>query len=109
MGMVKDRAPHQLNRLLRGVVELLLIRSTHNELRRWRIPDRRVLACLPEPGRIFLSDIPAGLMLEPIMSPSKYRSSLVPDDLLMMEKTNPQQAIEDLTGELRGVPYICHL
>src|SRR5713101_8017789 len=65
--VVQDRTAHQLHRFLRGMVEFLLIRSTHDELGRWPVPDREVLAGFPKPRRVLLSHIPARLMLIPIM------------------------------------------
>src|SRR4029077_13319753 len=92
--------------LLSWVVEFIFVRSPHDEFRRWRIPDRGVLPRPPVPRRVFLSDVPAWLVLEPIVGPGENRAPLVPDDLLMMDKFNPQQAIQNLAGELRGVPDV---
>src|SRR5688572_22693517 len=100
LGVVQNRSAHQLNRLLCWMIELLFIRATHDELRRWRTPDCRVLAWLPEPRCVFLSHIPAGLMLEPIVRSCEHCPALVPDDLLMVQRADPQQAIEDLSREL---------
>ncbi len=50
--MVQDRAPHQIDRLLRWVIEFRFVRSTHDEFRRWRVPYRRVLTGLAEPGSV---------------------------------------------------------
>src|SRR5437868_6285968 len=47
-------------------------------------------------------------MLKPVMRAGEDGSSLVPDNLLMMQKTDPQQAIQDLAGEFRSVPDIRH-
>src|SRR5262249_20404202 len=87
-GVVQDRAPHQLDRLLRRVVEFFFVGATHDELRGGRIPDRRVLASLAEPRRVFLSDVPAGLMLKPVVRPGEHGASLVPDDLLMVQEAD---------------------
>src|ERR1017187_1416497 len=57
--VVENRAPKKIDGFLRGMIEFLLVRTAHDELRRGRIPDRRVLAGLPEPGRVLLSDVPA--------------------------------------------------
>ena len=37
---------------------------------------------LPEPRRVLLSDVPAGLMLIPVMRTREHRSAFVPDNLL---------------------------
>ncbi len=69
----------------------------------------RVLARLPEPGRVLLPDIPARLMLKPIVGPGQYGPAFVPNDLLVMQKADAQQAIENFPRELRGMPHIRHL
>lgn len=45
-------------------------------------------------------------MLKPVMCARKHRAPLVPDDLLMVQEADPQQAVENLPGELRRMPYI---
>jgi len=40
------------------------------------------------------------------MRSGEHRAPLVPDDLLMVQEADPQQAIQDLAGERRGVPDI---
>ena len=42
------------------------------------------------------------------MRSGEHRAALVPDDLLMVEKADPQQAIENLAGELRCMPDVAH-
>src|ERR1035438_2752373 len=91
------------------MIEFLLIRSTHDELRRGRGPDRRVLPGLPVPGRVLLSHEPARLVLKPVQSPRQDRPPFVPDYLLMMQKPDAQQPVENLPGELRSVPYVRNL
>src|ERR1035441_9503367 len=92
--------------LFRSMIEFLLIRSTHDELRRGLGPDRRVLPGLPVPGSVFLAHVPARLMLEPVMRSGEHRAALVPDDLLVVQEADLKQAIEDLAGERRGMPDI---
>src|SRR5205085_836913 len=101
-----DRAPHQLDRLLRGMVEFFLFRSAHYEFWRRRIPNGRVFAGLPEPRSVLLPDIPAGLVLEPVVRPREHGPAFIPDDLLVMKEPNPEQAIEDLPGEFRCMPNV---
>src|SRR5579862_3506552 len=109
LGVVQDRPPHQLNRLLRRVIKFRFFRSAHDELRRRRIPDRRVLAGFAEPGCVLLSNVPARLVLEPVMGSRKDRPTLVPDYLLMMKEPDPQQAVQNLARECAGVPNVGHL
>src|SRR5712691_10875055 len=52
LGVIQDRAPHQILRLLRGVIKFLLIGSTHVHLGRWRSADRGALAYLSKPRRV---------------------------------------------------------
>jgi len=47
-------------------------------------------------------------MLEPVVRSGEHRAPLVPDDLLMVQEADPQQAIQDLAGERRGVPDITY-
>jgi len=42
------------------------------------------------------------------MRSGEHGTPLVPNDLLVVQEADPQQAIEDLAGELRGVPHIAH-
>src|ERR1700722_6919661 len=91
------------------MIPLLIIRATHDELRRRRVPDGRVLAGLAKPGSVFLSDEPARLMLEPIQRPCQHGSALVPNDLLMVNESYLQQSVQHLARELGGVPNICGL
>ena len=64
--VVEDRPPHQIHGLLRRMIKFFLFRAAHDEFRRRRRPDGRVLAGLAVPGRVLLPDEPAGLVLEPI-------------------------------------------
>ena len=50
--MIQNRAAHQFDGLLRRVIELLLVGTTHDELGRRRCPNRRVLAGFTEPGSV---------------------------------------------------------
>src|SRR5205814_764834 len=72
------------------------------ELRRRRVPDGRVLAGLPEPGRVLLPDVPAGLVLMPVVRPREHRPALIPDDLLRIEEPDsslyPPAARSSKTG-----------
>jgi hypothetical protein len=104
--MVQDWAAHQFYRLLRGVVELLLVRAAHDELGRGRTPDRRILAGLPKPGSVLLAHIPARLMLKPVMRSREDCPLFIPDDLLRMLEADPQQTVEHLARVLRGMPDI---
>src|SRR4051794_3265328 len=104
--MVEDRSPHQVYRLLSRVVVLLLIGAAHDELRGRGRPDRAILTGLPEPRSVLLPDVPAGLVLIPVVGPRQDRSSLVPDDLLRVKKPDPDEPVEDLPGEHRGVPDV---
>jgi len=45
-------------------------------------------------------------MLEPVVRSGEHRPLLVPDNLLMVHEANSQQAIENFTGEPRGMPDI---
>src|SRR5579862_85389 len=109
LGVVQDRPPHQLDRLLRRVIKFRFFRAAHDEFRGWRIPDRRVLAGFAEPGCVLLSNVPARLVLEPVMGSRKDRPTLVPDYLLMMKEPDPQQAVQNLARECAGVPNVGHL
>src|ERR1700689_879839 len=106
--MVQNRLPHQLDRFLRRVIEFLFRRSTHDELRGGRIPDGRILARLPVPGSVLLPDVPTRFGPEPVMRSREDGPPFIPDDLLMVQETDPQQAIQNLAGELRSMPNIPH-
>src|SRR6185436_7015579 len=82
LGVVQDWPPHQLDRLLCGVIEFLLLRSAHNELWGWGIPDRRAFARLSEPGRVLFPHVPAGFVLIPVVRSRQHDPALVPNDLL---------------------------
>lgn len=84
--VIENWAPHQLDRFLCWMIELLFLGAAHDELRRRRVPYGRVLTRLPEPRRILLADVPAGLVLEPVVRAREYRPAFVPDDLLMMNE-----------------------
>src|ERR1700722_7953722 len=68
-----------------------------------------VLPRLSVPGSILLSNVPAGLVGKPVMSPREDWPPLVPNDLLVGEEANLQQAIKYLASELRRVPHVPHL
>src|ERR1035437_8785941 len=106
LGVVLDGALHQRNWFLRGVIELVFPRPTHDEFRGGRIPDGRVLAGLAEPGRILLAHVPAGLVLIPVVGSGEHNPALVPNDLLGIEEADPQQTIQHLPCEDRGVPNV---
>src|ERR1700693_557549 len=88
------------------MIEFFLIRSAHNKLWRWRIPDRRVLARLAVPGSVFLSDVPTRLVGKPIVGPGEHCAPLVPDDLLMVHETDSQQAVKNFASESRRMPCV---
>ena len=90
LGVIQYRALQQINRFLGRVVVLFFIGAAHDEFRRWRIPNCRVFAGLPEPGRVLL---PAWLMLIPVVSPREDRRAFVPDDLLRVKEVDPEQAL----------------
>ena len=48
-------------------------------------------------------------MLEPVMSSRQDRSAFIPDDLLMVDEADPEEAIEHLARKLAGVPDVGHL
>jgi len=106
LGVIQDRTPHEFDGLLRRVIELLLVRAAHNKFRRRRCPNRRILAWLPIPWRILLSNKPAWLMLKPIQRTRQNCSTLVPDDLLVMVEPDAQKAIKHLAGEFACVPDV---
>ncbi len=84
LGVIQQRAPHQIHRLLRWMIVLLLIGAAHDEFGRRAGPDRGILARLAEPGSILFPDIPAGLMLKPIVRACKNSPPLVPNNLLVV-------------------------
>src|ERR1019366_1851444 len=94
-GVVQNRTPHQLHRLLGRMIELLLLGTAHHELGGWGTPDGRVLAGFAIPGSVLPSHVPAGLMLKPVMGPRQDHAALVPDDLLMMLKADPQKSVQN--------------
>src|ERR1035438_7902931 len=107
--MIENWAPHQLNRLLRRMVVLLFIRRTHDEFRRGRTPDCRILTGLSVPRGIDFPDKPAGLMLEPVEGSCEHGTPLVPYQLLVVHEPNAQEAVENLAREFTGMPHISRL
>src|ERR1035437_2174149 len=91
------------------MIELLFIRSAHDEFWRRNFPNGGVFASLPKPGRIFLPNEPRRLVGEPVRRPRENRPVLMPNNLLMMQKADPQQAVENLAGEFRSVPDVADL
>jgi len=45
-------------------------------------------------------------MLKPVMGACEHGTSFVPDNLLLMEKPDSQEAIENLAGELGSMPHV---
>ena len=45
-------------------------------------------------------------MLKPVVRPREHRPPFVPDDLLVMQEADPQQAVEHFARELRCVPDV---
>src|SRR5258708_27880853 len=84
LGVIQDRAPHQIYGLLGGVVVLFFIRSAHDELGGGGRPNGGDLTGLSIPGCDLLSHDPTRLMLEPIERSLEHRSGLVPNDVLVM-------------------------
>src|ERR1035437_8406773 len=107
--VIEDRAPKKFDRFLRGMIEFLLVRTAHAELRRGRCPDRGVFAGLPKPRRVFSPNEPTGFVLKPVERPRQDRAPLVPNNLLMMFEADAQQAVQNLARELRGVPDVRNL
>ena len=66
------------------MIELLLVGTPHDEFGRRAGPDRGILAGLAVPGRVLFSDVPARLMLKPIVCARQHRALLVPDYLLVV-------------------------
>src|ERR1700677_3121401 len=91
------------------MIEFIVLRSSHDELRRGRIPHRRVLSRFAVPGGILLSYVPARLVLKPVMSSRENRAALVPDDLLVMHEADLEQTIEHFTREFGCVPDVADL
>ena len=84
--LVQDGLPHQPDRFLGRMIEFLLIRSAHDELRRGRIPDGGVLARLAVPGCVLLPHKPAWLVGKPVGRPREVGPAFIPDDLLMVHE-----------------------
>src|SRR5674476_1486522 len=91
------------------MVEFILRRSSHNEFRRRRFPDRGVFAGLPIPGGVLFPYEPTGLMREPVGCPGKHSPPLVPNNLLEECESNPLQAVQHFAGKDAGVPHIRNL
>src|ERR1700728_687247 len=91
------------------MIVFLFIRSAHDELRRRRVPDCRVLPSLPKPWRVLLSHIPARLMLVPIMGPSEHRAAFVPNDLLRVQEADAEETIKNFARKKAGVPDVSDL
>src|SRR5579862_6873050 len=107
--MVQNRTAHKHSGLLIWVIELVFIGAAHHELWGWRIPNRGVFAWFSKPRGVFFANVPTRFVGKPIMRSREYRATFVPDDLLMVQKANSQQAIENLAGELRCMPHVRHL
>src|SRR5262249_7598193 len=88
--VIQDRPSEQLNRLLCWVIELFFLRSAHDHLGRGGVPDCCVLAGFSKPGRVLLTDVPARLMLKPIVRPGERSNRFSPNDLLVVDEANSQ-------------------
>src|SRR5207247_3329854 len=66
-----------------------------------------VLTRLAVPGCVRLAAEPTGFM--PVQGAREHRAAFVPDDLLLVGKPNPEQAVKHLPRKLRGVPHVHHL
>src|SRR5688572_7203105 len=88
------------------MIALLLLRSAHDELRRRGIPDCGVVTSFPEPWSIFLPEVPARLVLIPVVSASQNRAPFVPDDLLRVQEPDSEQTVQHLPREYRGMPDV---
>src|SRR5579872_1327208 len=91
------------------MVELILVRSSHDKFWRRGIPDGRVLAGLAEPRRILLPHVPARLVLIPVVRAREHRAPFVPDDLLWVEEADPKEPVQHLAGKDGCVPYVRNL
>src|SRR5580693_7793462 len=74
--VIQYRTPHQLEWLLRRVIEFFFLRATHDEFRGRHSPHSGILAGLSEPRCVLFPDVPAGLMLKPIVGSREYCSTL---------------------------------
>ncbi len=72
-------------------------------------PDRGVLAGLAVPRRVLLADEPRRLVLKPVQRSGEHRALLVPDDLLVVDEADAQEAGEDFGREPGCVPDVGHL
>ena len=106
LGVIQNRAPHQFDRLLCGVVEFVLLRATHDELGRGTPPDRGVFAGFPKPGSFLFSDIPAWLVLPMIIPTREHEVLLNPNNLRPDLKSCGNQAVLDNARMKGSVPDI---
>ena len=60
----------------------------------------------PYQGSVLFSHVPAGFVLIPVVSPGEHGPALVPDDLLWVKKSDPEQPIQNLTSVDTGVPHV---
>src|SRR5262249_18832261 len=97
--VVQDRPAHQVDRLLRRMIEFVLAAAAHDELRGWRYPNGGILAGLTEPGSVRLPREPARLMLKPVKRSCQDRARFIPDDLLVVYEADAEQPIQYLAGE----------
>src|ERR1035437_524052 len=107
--VIENRPPHQFNRFLGGMIKLRFVRSAHDEFRTRRLPNGRVFTGLSNPRCVLFSDIPARLVLIPVVCSSEHRSALVPYDLLRVQKPDPREPVENLARVDAGMPAINHL
>src|ERR1022692_2868470 len=74
-------------------------RTPENKLGRGTGPDSAVLTGLAVPRSVLLPHEPARLMLEPVERARQNRALLVPDNLLVVQEPDAQEAIQDLACE----------
>src|SRR5216684_420699 len=91
------------------MIKLLLIRSTHDELGGWRIPDCRALAGLSEPRRVLLSHVPTRFVLIPVVRSRQHDAALVPDDLLRIKESDAKQPVQNFAREQGSMPHVGNL
>jgi hypothetical protein len=84
------------------MIEFILLRGAHDELRRRRIPDRRVFTRLAVPRRILLPHVPARLMLEPVISSREHHAALVAEDLFVQSQSERTLPV----GSIGSVPRV---
>jgi hypothetical protein len=108
--VVQDRAPHEVNRLLRWMIEFIFVASTQDEFGIGRRPDCGVLAGLALPRSVLFSDIPGWLVLKPVVRAREHGSAFVLDDLLVMNEADAHQRVKDFPREPRSMPDVgCRL